>query len=70
MTSCNMCGKLFNTYDKQLDFGFSHYASYGSGYDGSEIQADFCCACHDKVLNVINKMCVHKFLTEAEHSGI
>lgn len=64
MKQCNMCGKKFNTYDHQLDFGFNHYVSYGSRFDGDDIIADFCCDCHDKIVVLISRLCLHPFVAD------
>ena len=56
-TVCNMCGETFDTYDDQNGFGFHHQARYGSKFDGEQFDADFCCECHDKIIELINKRC-------------
>ena len=50
-TVCNMCGKVFNEWDEQEEFGFHYQAGYGSTFDGEYIDCDFCCDCFDKLLN-------------------
>lgn len=46
---CNLCGKEFDIWDEQEDFGFSYDVGYGSDYDGEHLEAHFCCACFDKI---------------------
>lgn len=46
---CNMCGKEFDFWDEQGDFGFSYDVGYGSNYDGEHLEAHFCCACFDRI---------------------
>lgn len=48
---CNMCGKDFDEMDTQEDFGLHYHVGYGSGFDGSIINADFCCDCFDRLMN-------------------
>ena len=50
---CNMCGKKFDDFDAQEEFGFHYYFGYGSKYDLEQIDADFCCKCFDKILDWI-----------------
>lgn len=46
---CNLCGKVFDMWDEQEDFGFSYDVGYGSDYDGEHLEAHFCCACFDRI---------------------
>ncbi len=47
---CNVCGKEFDMWDKQEQFGFEYYVGYGSKHDGEHIQADICCDCFDALM--------------------
>lgn len=51
MTKCNLCGKSFDLWDTQEDFGFDYHVGYGSKYDLQHITAHFCCNCFDKLLD-------------------
>lgn len=48
---CDLCGKEFDEFDTQEDFGI-HYNSigYGSKFDRETIDVDMCCACFDKMM--------------------
>lgn len=48
---CNMCGKDFDEWDTQENFGFQHHVGYGSEFDGSNIRMDLCCKCFDRLMN-------------------
>ncbi len=48
---CNMCGKDFDEFDTQEDFSLRRHVGYGSGFDGSHIDLDMCCACFDKLMD-------------------
>ncbi|MBR3741714.1 MAG: hypothetical protein IKN04_14880 [Clostridia bacterium] len=48
---CNMCGKPFDMWDDQENFGFDYYVGYGSKHDLEHIRANFCCACFDNILD-------------------
>ena len=50
---CNMCGKKFDVFDAQEEFGFHYFVGYGSKYDLERIDADFCCQCFDKIIDWI-----------------
>lgn len=60
---CNMCGKTLDTYDQQNGFGFRHKAGYGSKFDGEQFSADFCCECHDKIIDMVSMCCKHPIVT-------
>ena len=48
---CNFCGKEFNEWDKQEDFGFNYMVGYGSTFDMTELELHLCCDCFDKTMN-------------------
>lgn len=48
---CNMCGQLFDDWDEQEDFGFTHRVGYGSKFDLQVLRCDFCCNCFDKLMD-------------------
>ena len=48
---CNLCGKDFDLWDKQENFGFDYYVGYGSKYDLQHITVHFCCKCFDQLLD-------------------
>lgn len=51
VVSCDMCGKEFNEFDRQEDFGFYYpNIGYGSKFDGTHISIDLCCDCFDKMI--------------------
>jgi len=50
---CNRCGKEFDVWDDQEDFGIDHYFGYGSKHDMEHINAHFCCKCFDDILDQI-----------------
>lgn len=50
-TFCNICGKEFDMWDKQEDFGFCYSVGYGSKFDGSYIDVDLCCDCFDELMD-------------------
>lgn len=64
---CNMCGRDFDLFDMQEDFGFRYHVGYGSKHDGEYIEAHFCCECFDKLVGVINALSVHPVLEEVNH---
>ena len=49
-TVCNMCGKVFDEWDEEEDFGLHYDVGYGSVFDGEHINCDLCCECFDKLL--------------------
>lgn len=62
---CNICGKIFDEFDEQENFGFHSQIGYGSKYDGEVINLDFCCNCFDKILdNIITKCKINPIETE------
>ena len=45
------CGKDFNEFDKQEEFGFHYpHIGYGSKDDGASTNIDLCCDCFDKMM--------------------
>lgn len=58
MKKCNVCGKDFDEYDLQEDFGIHTYVGYGSKYDCTHIECDICCDCFDKLYDQLKAMCV------------
>lgn len=48
---CNMCGKDFDMWDEQENFGLHYNVGYGSKFDGEVINADLCCDCFDKLMD-------------------
>ena len=49
-TVCNMCGKDFDMWDEQEEFGFHHHVGYGSRFDEAHIDVDLCCECFDNLM--------------------
>ena len=50
-TVCNFCGKEFDEWDRQEEFGFTFpRVGFGSTFDGCEITVDLCCDCFDKMM--------------------
>lgn len=49
-TICNMCGKEFDEWDVQEQFGFHHHVGFGSHFDVQIIECDLCCACFDRMM--------------------
>jgi len=49
--NCNLCGKPFDMWDRQENFGFDYHVGYGSKYDLQHITVHFCCSCFDKLLD-------------------
>lgn len=47
---CNICGKQFDEWDEQEDRGFHDRFGYGSKFDESILDLDWCCDCFDKML--------------------
>lgn len=48
---CDFCGKELTDLDIQDGFGFHYqHISYGSQYDGENIDIDLCCDCFDKMM--------------------
>lgn len=48
---CDFCGKELTDLDIQEGFGFHYqHISYGSQYDGENIDIDLCCDCFDKMM--------------------
>ena len=47
---CNFCGKEFDMWDKQENFGFNYMVGYGSRFDETELKLDLCCDCFDKMM--------------------
>lgn len=54
---CNVCGKEFDGWDLQEDFGLHYHIGYGSRYDGGRLELDFCCDCFDNLLDYILPKC-------------
>ena len=51
-TVCNMCGKEFDLWDEQEDFGISNpMIGYGSRYDGHRLNMHLCCDCVDQLID-------------------
>ena len=49
---CDMCGKQFDVFDTQENFGFHyHNIGYGSKFDETNMDIDLCCECFDKMIN-------------------
>lgn len=58
MKKCNVCGKQFDEYDYQEDFGIHTMVGYGSKYDCTHIDCDICCNCFDKLYDQLKTICV------------
>lgn len=56
---CNICGKEFDEWDSLNGFSVDVYPGYGSKYDGDNVQMDICCACFDKMVDVLTEKCVY-----------
>jgi len=55
---CNMCGKEFNSFDRQESFGIhTETIGYGSKYDGDSINLDMCCDCFDRIIEDLIPRC-------------
>lgn len=50
-TTCNMCAKDFNEFDRQENLGFHNHLGYGSIHDEEVIDLDICCECFDKMMD-------------------
>lgn len=50
-TICDFCGKEFDLWDTQEDFGFSYRVGYGSKFDECDIDVDLCTDCFDKMMD-------------------
>ena len=50
-TICNICGKEFDGWDKQANFGLHYIVGYGSTHDGDTVSCDMCCECFDRLLD-------------------
>ena len=50
MHICNICGKPFDKFDEQENFGFDYHIGYGSKYDLTHVEAHICIDCFDKLL--------------------
>jgi len=48
---CNRCGKSFDMWDRQENFGFDYHIGYGSRYDMAYVKANLCCDCFDEMLD-------------------
>lgn len=48
---CNMCGKVFDIWDKQEGLSIEHQLGYGTKYDGDLLQLDLCCDCMDEIID-------------------
>lgn len=49
--TCNMCGKVFDEFDKQEEHGIHKWLGFGSKYDGDELDLDICCKCLDSLID-------------------
>lgn len=56
-TKCNICGKEFDIFDDQLEFGFHKIVGYGSIHDCEEFNLDICCDCFDKIMKILIPNC-------------
>lgn len=56
-TLCNLCGKEFDIWDEQEEFGIHTRPGYGSQYDGDDVDLDLCCRCFDRLMNKLIPMC-------------
>lgn len=64
---CNVCGKEFDLYDRQEDFGIhTGTIGYGSKYDGDSINLDMCCDCFDKLMEDMIPKCKINPCTERD----
>lgn len=50
-TTCDLCGKTFDEYDKSNDFCIMDVPGYGSRYDGEKIHINLCCKCFDSIVD-------------------
>lgn len=50
MKKCTLCGKEFDMWDEQENFGFHYYIGYGSKFDTQKIDVNMCTDCFDKML--------------------
>lgn len=54
---CNVCGKRFDEFDEQENFGFDYYVGWGSKYDLTHLQAHICIDCFDKLMDQFIPAC-------------
>lgn len=46
-----MCGRDFDTWDKQEDFSIHKRCGYGTKYDGETLNLDICCDCMERLID-------------------
>lgn len=63
-TLCNLCGKEFDTWDDQGNFGIHTRVGYGSKFDGDDVDLDLCCKCFDKLMDELITKCKINPITE------
>ena len=61
---CTMCGKELDEFDIIEDLHFERYIGLGSRYDFNFFEADLCCKCLDKILDIILPMFKNNPLSE------
>lgn len=54
---CNICGKEFNDFDEDFEFGVHWRIGYGSQHDGDKVDLDLCPECFDKFIHKLRKKC-------------
>ena len=64
---CNLCGKVFDEYDRNQDFSIYRRIVYGSDFDGCFICIDICNSCLDKL---IDSCVISPVMTESEQRSL
>lgn len=67
---CTVCGKEFDEWATQENFGMDHYCNYGSKHDEEHIKIDMCCSCFEKLMDFVIPRCRQNPFENREYSYI
>lgn len=48
---CNFCGRQLDIFDLNEDYSIHKILGYGTEYDGSKIDLNFCCECMNNIIS-------------------
>ena len=66
-TECTMCGKVLDEDDMFENYSADIHIGYVSKYDMSRLRFRLCCACFDKILDMVVPLCITNPLEDEDN---